>query len=403
MSGAVDVPEEFDVIVVGGGPSGATAAGDLAAAGLSVLLVDREGRIKPCGGAIPTCTVRDFDIPDEIIVARISAARMIAPSGRAVTMEIGDHGHVAMVDRATFDPWLRDRAQALGAHRIAAAFETIELTRDGGARITVKLRDGERREFAARAVIGADGANSAVRSALFGPRARPKYVFAYHEIVEAPSIATDAYAPTQCDVIYDGNISPDFYGWVFPHGAHASIGCGTAVKGFDMKGATHRLRRRSGLQDAVTLRREGAPLPLKPMKRWDNGRNVVLAGDAAGVVAPSSGEGIHYAMLSGRYCARAVAQMLETGNPKALATARKRFMAEHGRVFFILGLLQAIWYRNDTLREQFVKMCRDPDVQRLTWESYLNKRLVRHDPMGHLRVLYKDIRALIGLPLRTAP
>jgi geranylgeranyl reductase len=54
-------------------------------------------------------------------------------------------------------------------------------------------------------------------------------------------------------------------------------------------------------RDAETLRREGAPIPMKPLPRWDNGRDVVLAGDAAGVVAPASGEGIYYAMAGGRW------------------------------------------------------------------------------------------------------
>lgn len=390
--------EAFDVIVVGGGPAGATAATDLARHGLSVLLADREGRIKPCGGAIPTCTVRDFDLPDEVIVAKISAARMISPSGKEVTMEIGGRGHVSMVDRETFDPWLRDRAEETGATRIAAIFDSLTREADGRVRVDFRMKEGgEIRSFRSRLVIGADGANSQVRSAVFGPKTRPKYVFAYHEIVEAPAIKAAEYEPSRCDVVYDGRISPDFYGWVFPHGAHASIGCGTAVKGFDMKEATAELRRRSGLDGATTIRREGAPLPLKPLKRWDDGRNVLLAGDAAGVVAPSSGEGIHYAMLSGRLAADAAMEALVTRDSRALATARRRFMKDHGRVFMILGLLQWIWYASDKRREQFVKMCRDPDVQRLTWESYLDKKLVRRDPLGHLRVLVKDIRELLGL------
>ncbi len=73
-------------------------------------------------------------------------------------------------------------------------------------------------------------------------------------------------------------------------------------------------------------------------------------------------------------------------------------MAEHGRIFFILGIMQAVWYRSDGLRERFVTMCADPDVQRLTWESYLNKRLVRRDPLGHIRVFFKDLAQLAGLP-----
>ena len=55
--------ETFDVVVVGGGPAGATIADDLAKAGRSVMLLDKAGRIKPCGGAIPPRLVRDFDIP----------------------------------------------------------------------------------------------------------------------------------------------------------------------------------------------------------------------------------------------------------------------------------------------------------------------------------------------------
>ena len=88
----------------------------------------------------------------------------------------------------------------------------------------------------------------------------------------------------------------------------------------------------TGLAAAETLRQEGAPIPLKPLKRWDNGRDVILAGDAAGVVAPASGEGLYYAMLGGRLAADAAEALCQTGNPAALATARKRFMKEHGRV-----------------------------------------------------------------------
>ena len=102
-------------------------------------------------------------------------------------------------------------------------------------------------------------------------------------------------------------------------------------------------------------------------------------------------------MLGGRLAADAVAEFLETGRAKALAGARRRFMREHGRVFFILGLLQAVWYRSDPMRERFVSLCRDPDVQRLTWASYMNKRLKRADPMAHLRVMVKDMAHLLRL------
>ncbi len=70
----------FDVVVIGGGPAGATAAHDLARLGRSVLLLDRAGRTKPCGGAIPPRLIRDFAIPDELLVARATSARMVSPT-----------------------------------------------------------------------------------------------------------------------------------------------------------------------------------------------------------------------------------------------------------------------------------------------------------------------------------
>jgi geranylgeranyl reductase len=72
-------------------------------------------------------------------------------------------------------------------------------------------------------------------------------------------------------------------------------------------------------------------------------------------------------------------------------------MRAHGRVFWILGILQAFWYTTDRRRERFVSICADPDVQRLTWQSYMNKELVRSDPLAHLRIFLKDTAHLLGL------
>lgn len=382
----------FDCVIVGGGPAGATAAADLAATGASAVLLDRGGRIKPCGGAIPPRLIADFAIPGHLLVGRAVAARMVGPSAGIVDMAVdrGGDGFVGMVDRGPFDEWLRTRAAAAGAERRTGSFDRIER---GGAHPVVVWRteDGAEHRLTARTVIGADGARSRVARSAMPDAPQPPQVFAYHEIVETPA----GIDRGRCDVFYQGALSPDFYGWIFPHGDTTSVGVGSAQKGFALRAAVDRLRAQGGLADARVIRREGAPIPLKPLKHWDDGRAVVLAGDAAGVVAPASGEGIYYAMASGREAAGAVASFLATGDARALAGARARFMKAHGRVFWVLGVMQHFWYRNDRRRERFVAMCEDRDVQRLIWPAYMNKRIVYADPLAYLRIFAKDMRHLM--------
>jgi geranylgeranyl reductase len=389
-----------DAVVVGGGPSGATAASALARAGHETILLDRAGRIKPCGGAVPPRLLRDYAIPDHLVVGRATAARMIAPSDKAVDMPVGNT-FVGMVDRGEYDEWLRARAARDGAERIAGTFEGLTRDADGTAVIHYRpkgaLRGNGTEAIRTRAVIGADGARSGVAKAA-GIRGadRVPCVFAYHEVVESPSQDSEAFARARCDVFYQGKLSPDFYAWVFPHGDQASIGVGSANKGFALREAVAELRRSTGLDAQTTIRCEGAPIPLKPLKKWDNGRDLVVAGDAAGVVAPASGEGIYYAMTSGLYAAQGVADYLASGRASALTEPRRRFMKEHGRVFWILGIMQYFWYGSDRRREKFVKICEDPDVQALTWQAYCEKKLVRAKPAAHVRIFFKDLAHLMG-------
>ena len=241
--------KHYDVAVVGGGPSGATAAHDMARRGLSVLLLDRDGRIKPCGGAVPPILLREFDVPESRLEARVTSARMVAPSNAEVDMDIG--GFVGMVDRGSFDPWLRERAADAGADYVRGHFDGLDRGANGA--LTVRYRRGSKDAGIEKArvacVVGADGAASKVRKQAMGHQEKMKHVFAYHEIVRSPDGKTDCFDPQRCDVYYQGKVSPDFYGWVFPHGDCTSVGAGSAVKGFSLRNAVKIMRDNSKLDD----------------------------------------------------------------------------------------------------------------------------------------------------------
>ena len=227
-----------------------------------------------------------------------------------------------MVDREVFDDWLRERAAARGrgaAHRALRATRPRRRRRRGGPLSAPARRAARRASACARAlVIGADGARLAGRRQAVPGADKMRYVFAYHEIIEAPTAGAADFDAARCDVYLPRPFSPDFYGWVFPHGDTASIGTGSAAQGLL---AARRGRAACG-QLGPGRRRDhaarGRADPAEAAARWDNGRDVVLAGDAAGVVAPASGEGIYYAMLGGRLAAEAVDAFLATGDARAL-------------------------------------------------------------------------------------
>jgi geranylgeranyl reductase len=75
-------------------------------------------------------------------------------------------------------------------------------------------------------------------------------------------------------------------------------------------------------------------------------------------------------------------------------------MKAHGTVFLVLGIMQYFWYSSDKRREKFVSICRDKDVQELTWQSYMNKELARKKPVAHVRIFFKDLGHLVGIGAR---
>jgi geranylgeranyl reductase len=117
---------------------------------------------------------------------------------------------------------------------------------------------------------------------------------------------------------------------------------------------------------------------------------MALVGDAAGYVTKSSGEGIYFAAKSGRMCAEQIVAASSNGTriptEKDLKVYIKKWDKKYGATYKVLELLQNIFYRNDAAREAFVEMCDDKDVQKLTFDSYLYKRVVAMNPWQQLKL-----------------
>lgn len=371
----------YDVAVIGGGPSGAVAASVLARAGLRTLLLERNlENVKPCGGAIPLGLIEEFAIPEELVEKRLSHMRARSPKGRSIEMRM-PNGYVGMVRRERFDRWLRSEAEKAGAVVMEGLMESITPSGDGW-RITT-LND-KVEPFEAAHVIGADGANSRTATELGFPPNELKVIAMQQRFRYTPEI--EKFRDI-VEIWFDGEVSPDFYGWIFPKADHLAIGTGTEEGRHSIKALQKRFVEKIGIAAEPYLD-EAAKIPMKPRRSFSAEKNI-LVGDAAGLVTPANGEGIFFAMRSGKLGAEAMVRHIRNGAP--LKEYEREFRRLYSPIFFGLEVLQNVYYRNDRLRESFVAICADDDVQRITFDSYLYKKMVPASWPVQMKIFMKNI------------
>lgn len=292
---------EFDVIVVGAGPAGSTAARELAAAGARVLLLDRAAfpRYKPCGGGISLRTARLLPFPlDSVVEDRVSLLD-VSYRGRWRFLRDSGEPFAYMVMRDRFDALLVEHARAAGAE-FRPGTRVEEAGEDSRG---VFVRSGSFRARG-RFLIGADGANSRVARAVGLGRGCDECAAWELEL----SIPADRW---RARAIIELGYSPWGYGWLFPKGSGASVGLLLPTGASkSLRGEGERLLRRLGLEHAevtiaqghkIRLRRKGVPIASE---------RVALAGDAAGMADAFVEEGIAYAIESGRLAAKAALRAL---------------------------------------------------------------------------------------------
>lgn len=395
------------VAVIGGGPAGACAAETLAKGGCETFLIERKmDNCKPCGGAIPLCMVGEFDLPDEIIDRKVTKMKMISPSNRAVDVgqTLNDKEYIGMCRREVMDDFLRKRAKSLGTNLVNGLFMKLDDPGQGNGPITIHYNDyevdakvGEPKTMEVDVIIGADGANSRVAKNI--DAGEYDYAIAFQERIKIPDEKMEYYKDL-AEMYVGDDVSPDFYGWVFPKYDHVAVGTGTVVNKTQIKTYQAAMRKRAEEKCAggKIIRVEAHPIPEHPRPRRVQGR-VALVGDAAGYVTKCSGEGIYFAAKSGRMAAEAVVERSQNGTVEVDENDLRVYLDKWDRKYWatykVLDILQKVFYRSNPAREAFVEMCADEYVQKMTFDSYLYKTVVPGNPLDDAKLLVNTIGSIV--------
>ncbi|HTF99423.1 MAG TPA: geranylgeranyl reductase family protein [Nitrospirota bacterium] len=305
----------YDIIIVGAGPAGSTCGRLCGLGGLKTLLLDKDTfpRSKPCAGAISehALSLLDFNLPGDIVEQECHNVR-IHCGGRVI--EAGStHRFGIIVSRRNFDAFLVRKAEDAGVH--LSPGEQVASIRENPGSVSVTTAH---QTYEGRFLVGADGIHSIVARSIRPALAKDEMALAL--VSQTPAADADiAKRLGKTLEIYFGE-APMGYGWLFPHREYYSSGIAGLASRFSRprESLAYLLKGLSIEGSGV----QGHFIPFGGIKRTIAKGRILLIGDAAGFADPFHGEGILYAILSGKLAARAVADTLRVNDRPAAAVAQ---------------------------------------------------------------------------------
>lgn len=363
---------QFDLIVIGAGPAGSAAARTAAAHGLRTALVDKASfpRDKLCGGGFTGRAARYFheifdrDLPDDF-----DSKDSVALYGFGERLGvINDIPPVYLTMRLSLDDLLFRLAVKAGAQDFSGQRVT-DLDPEAG-RVCIGST-----ELRAPIVIGADGVNSAVARALFGRAFDPAEIgFALES--EGPPVASDAILRIDMGAAEWG------YGWSFPKSGTHTVGIGGVhSRNPDLKHLMHSYMSDLGIPSDTRIK--GQYLPFGRARKRPGRANVLLAGDAAWLVDPVTGEGIAYAMKSGQQAALAARDALVRHEPAAALMLYRERLRPLTRAMGHANLVRLLIYWGP-FKRGFVRAARGSGHLRYDYMRLLGGELEYSDLMRRL-------------------
>lgn len=317
---------DYDIIVVGAGPAGSTAARFAAERGMSVLMLEKDrdvGYPVRCGEAVSKAGLEEFLPSDrKFIAADINKFSLNAPDGSEVVIEFEDTGYV--LERRVFDYELAKIASNAGVEVQTRSYVNGLLFDENGAVNGVKyLFRNEAREARAKVVIGADGVESRI-----GRFAGLKTVCDFRDMECCVQVTVGNIDINQetCFFYFGKNTAPEGYFWVFPKGNNsANVGLGVSGLTGKKHSATYYLNKflSEHYPSASILTTVAGGVPCSPTLDKISAPGIMLVGDAARQVNPLSGGGIISGMIGGKIAGTIAAEAVCENNPSHILTYDK--------------------------------------------------------------------------------